>query len=225
MNKALGPMMGVIMLAGCAQFTTSEQELVTLQQTADSAAEAYISCIKTEATNYSASDTELSYVVDAAGRKCKAELEKYEAAQAEFLSSQYMMIDKKMQESTAELNQRAADEVTEVMLIRQPQTASSQPATSVNSGAAATAGITAAAPAAGWTAEQRVYLDCMEDQGRKFARLDESSTSIAQVAQSRCSNYLSSPNAALEQEGRNRVMGIVFDTKLKSDKFKQQTEF
>ena len=70
------------------------------------------------------------------------------------------------------------------------------------------------AGAGGWTAEQRIYIDCMEDQGRKYASLEETAATIAEVAHSRCDDYMGGPNPALEKEGRTAVMGAVFDARL-----------
>ena len=203
---------GAVILAGCAQFTTNEQELAALGSAAENEADSYVACVKTEAANYASSEEEISYVVNSAGRECQAELDKYEAVQSEFLSAQYMMIDSKLEESTAAVNQRATDEVAAMMLTRQPQVASPSSAGGLNPGIAA--GATAAVPVAGWNSEQRVYLDCMQDQARKYVDLNENAPSIAEVAQSRCKNYMGGANAVLEQEGRTLVMGIVFDARL-----------
>jgi hypothetical protein len=128
-----------------------------------------------------------------------------------------MVTEKPLNQSVGALNDRAVIEVGEALLAA----ADNQPAVvapiAVGAAAAATASPSSVAvPSAdGWNAEQRVYLDCMEDQGRKYSGLNESTTVIADVAQSRCKSYMAGPgSAALEQEGRTLVMGMVLDAKL-----------
>jgi hypothetical protein len=55
----------------------------------------------------------------------------------------------------------------------------------------------------------------MQDAAVKYAELDEGAAAIAEVAHSRCSSYMDSANAALQQEGRAVAMGAVMDARLK----------
>jgi hypothetical protein len=65
--------------------------------------------------------------------------------------------------------------------------------------------------------EQRIYIDCMEDQARKYVRLNETAAAIAEVAANRCKSHLTGNNQnALEREGRAVVMGDVFDARLEA---------
>jgi hypothetical protein len=146
-------------------------------------------------------------------------MEAYEESQADYLGAQYMVISGKMTESKNAVNARAETEVSELMLALDDQDAAPAPTGSAGkdaalASAAATATATVASQPGGWTSEQRVYIDCMEDQGRKYATLDESAPTIAEVAQSRCDDYMGGPNPALEKEGRAVVMGIVFDARV-----------
>ena len=134
------------------------------------------------------------------------------------------MTKKPLQASLDALNDSAEKELARNLANRSQGAAVTAPAGSAAAQAGAGAGAAAAGkavkpvpaqPAGGWTADQRVYLDCMEDQARKYAGVDESASDIADVAISRCRDYLGSGGgtAALQQEGRMLVMGAVLDAK------------
>jgi hypothetical protein len=209
-----------VILSGCAQFTTDDQELAALKSTSDDYADAYVNCVTSEAEQYLMNSADAAFIVDVARNNCETALDSYTEAQSEFLGAQYMVYQDKLDESVADLDRRSRDEVSLLVLTRgQPQAISAAPTTTVNAGAGSTArtavpGAATGAPAAGWTSEQRVYLDCMEDQAHKYAALEETAPTIAEVAQNRCRNYMGGANATLEQEGRSLVMGIVFDARV-----------
>ena len=206
---ATAVLMAAMLVTGCAQFTTSAEEEAELDHIAQANAEAYIECLKRETAGMSAS-TDASFLRDAATRRCESEMDAYKEAQAEYLGAQYMMVGKELDASVAALEKRGRNEIAE-MLVAQP--GMTPTATPIFAPAAAAA--TAATAPAVWNAEQRIYLDCMQDQGEKYASLNESVDRIADVAASRCRDYLGTEaRQALEQEGRAEVMGAVFDARL-----------
>ena len=94
-----------------------------------------------------------------------------------------------------------------------PAAAPANPVLTMPSVAAASAAAVGAATS--WSPEQRVYLDCMDEQADKYSRLNESAENIADVAASKCRSYLTTERrAALEEEGKVRVMGRVMDSRL-----------
>jgi hypothetical protein len=213
-----------VLLSGCAQFTTDDEELAALKITSDKYADAYVSCVTKEAEQYLMNSADAAFIVDVARNNCKPALDSYTEAESEFLDAQYMVYQSKLDESVASLDKRSRDEVSLMVLTRgQPQAVSAAPAATVSAGAGSTVQAAAPAaavgvPAAGWTSEQRVYLDCMEDQAHKYASLDEGAPTIAEVAQSRCQSYMRGSDPALQQEGRSLVMGIVFDARVPPDR-------
>ncbi|NOR20294.1 MAG: hypothetical protein GQ538_09440 [Xanthomonadales bacterium] len=220
MKKLTVIVASMLLVASCSQLKTNKSELATLKTTADNFADAYVGCVvNVSLKNTSKNAIDVATAVQLAGAVCQTELDQFSGSQEEYLSAQFMLTEKPLQESVDTLNERATTEVGEALLAA----ADNQPAVAapvvVGSAAAATpssAAIpSAAAPTNGWNAEQRIYLDCMEDQGRKYSGLNESTTVIADVAQSRCKSYMAGPgSAALEQEGRTLVMGMVLDAKL-----------
>ncbi len=206
----------MLLVASCSQLTTNKSELTALKTTADNFADVYVGCVvKVSLRNTSKNAIDVATAVQLAGTDCQTELDQFTSSQQEYLSSQFMLTEKPLQESVEVLNERATTEVGEALLAA----ADDQPAIAVPVAAGATAAATAspasAAPLNGWNAAQRIYLDCMEDQARKYSGLNESATVIADVAQNRCKSYMAGPGlAALEQEGRAMVMGIVLDAKL-----------
>jgi hypothetical protein len=212
-----------LLLASCSQMTTNKRELAALKTTADNFADAYVGCVvKVSLKNTSKNAIDVATAVQLAGTVCQPELDQFTGSQEEYLSSQFMVTEKPLQESVDALNERATIEVGEALLAaadNQPSIAAPVVAGSAAAAVAAspsTATSLSSAPATdGWTADQRVYLDCMEDQGRKYSELNESATVIADVAQSRCQSYMNGSGAAdLQQEGRALVMGVVLDAKL-----------
>jgi hypothetical protein len=199
------------LVLGCAQFTTSKEELADMDSIAQARANEYIDCIKREAAGMSAS-TDASFLRDAAMQRCEPQLDAYKEAQSDYLNGQFMMISKELDASVAALDKRARNEIAEMLVSQPGMTPTPTPAF-----APAVAAATAATAPAVWNADQRIYLDCMQDQGEKYASLDESVDRIADVASTRCRSYLGTEaRQALEQEGRAVVMGAVFDARLEA---------
>lgn len=216
--------LSLALLVGCAQLTTNDEEESAMRGSAMSAGDMYVDCMKASAmTNVQQGLIDVASAISLAGKNCQSELETYKQAQKKYLKSQVMMTDKPLAESVDALNERVASEVAEALLaaapaVTAPVVTSAAPAAAVGVAAAATpAAVPASAtrPASGWTAQQRIYLDCMADAAVKYAELAESSAAIAEVAHSRCSSYMTSANAALQQEGRAVAMGAVMDARLK----------
>jgi hypothetical protein len=198
-------------LFGCAQFTTSKEEIADMNSVAQARADAYIECLKREAAGMSAS-TDASFLRDAAMQRCETEMDAYKDAQSDYLGAQFMMIGKELDASVAALDKRGRNEIAEMLVTQPGMTPTPTPAF-----APAVAAATAATAPAVWNADQRIYLDCMQDQGDKYAALNESVDRIADVASTRCRSYLGTEaRQALEQEGRAVVMGAVFDARLEA---------
>lgn len=222
MNKLSVILISMIFVAACSQMTTNKSELAALQSTADNLGDVYVGCVlKNSVASASKNAIDVASVVKISAGLCQTDLDQFKNAQTEYLSSQFMMTEKPLQASVDSLNDRAMTEVAEALLAA----AETQPtaiapvavstAAVAGARAAATSSVAAQPASAGWTAEQRIYLDCMEDQSRKYSGLNETATVIADVAQSRCKSYMAGPGAAaLEQEGRTLVMGAVLDAKL-----------
>jgi hypothetical protein len=126
-----------------------------------------------------------------------------------------MLTDKALADSIEALNERAKTEIA-LQLVNKPAQPGLPAAATVAAATAPAPGIPAGNTAAttGWTPQDRIYLDCMEEQAKKYSGLNESATVVADVAQSRCRSYQGGSNAALEQEGRALAMGLIMDAKL-----------
>ena len=210
------------MATGCTQFTTSDAELANLKSVADTRADEYIGCMKTEAGTLSSTDN-YEFIADAVNARCNSSMDAYQSAQKEYLTAQFMMTGKQLAASVAALEKRGKTEVTEYLLARDagtedlPQPAA-QPTFSESPSRTPPAGSVAPASAAmdvKWNPEQRVYLDCMDEQADKYMRLNESAEAIANVAADKCKSYLTvESRAALAEEGKVRVMGKIMDMRL-----------
>lgn len=217
--KALATTLGILLLAGvlgaCAQFTTSDAEEQRLIGAAESRANDYLACLRREALLYVDSSRDSSFVSDAAQSRCATELEAFERAETEYQKTQTMVTTKPVEKSVDALRERGRILIAEEMLRGAPAADSAaRPRTAAPAPAAAPP---ASSPTGrtDWTAEQRVYLDCMADQANRYAGLNESADVVAEVAQSRCRTYLTgSDTAALAQEGRALVLGTVLDARL-----------
>lgn len=207
-------------MTACAQFTTSDAELANLKQMADARADTYINCVKTEASSVG-TNTDYEFVQQAVAARCEPSLDAYSEAQKDYLGAQYMMTGKPLAVSVQELENRGQKEVAEILVTRdagQPAPAQAEraptsqltlPSTMTAASAAAVGAVTA------WNPEQRVYLDCMDEQAAAYGRLNESAESIAAVAANKCSSYLTvERRAALEEEGKVRVMTRVMDQRI-----------
>ena len=216
MKKTTVLLAGMMSISSCSQITTNKSELAAMGTTAENDADVYVACVVNKSLdNASKNAVDVSSLVKLAGDACQPELDQYKSSQKAYLGAQVMMTAKPLQQSVDSLNERAQSEVGEALLAAAdsaPAAASAGVATAVAAGAVSAA---PAQPADGWNADQRVYLDCMEDQARKYSGVNESASVIADVAQSRCKSYMAGPGtAALEQEGRTVVMAMVLDAKL-----------
>jgi hypothetical protein len=211
MKKLTLILASMTLLASCGQIAANKDEVFTLETTANDLGDIYVACVVDNSLNHMSADAiDVATSIQLAGGACATDLSRFEESQNEYLSSQYMMTEKPLQASIDALNERATTEVGEALL-----SAAKMPNATAIPAAAATAAIATSGGTAERSSEQQAYLDCMEDQGHKYAGLDESATVIADVAQGRCKSYMADPGAAaLEQEGRAMVMGIVLDAKL-----------
>jgi len=202
-----------LLLTSCAQFTTNDRELADMNNEAEAKANNYVECLKREAAGFSGS-TDAAFLGDAARSRCQAEMDAYTVAQSEYLGAQYMMTDKELEKSVEALDKRGRSEIAE-MLVTQPTNI--QPSVSAGVAVAAAGTATVISTPTSWNGDQRVYLDCMQDQAEKYADSDEGAEVIAAVAASRCKMYLGSESRqALEQEGRAQVMGTVMDIRMQT---------
>jgi hypothetical protein len=202
----------IFTLAACSQLTTNKDELAALQLAAEQRADGYVECIKSNSLANAAKNTiDVATAVKLAKDACGAELAAFETAQEKYLGAQMMMTDKPLAAALDAVDERAEKEVGAALLATGTAAVAAAPAAAGNPTAPA-----AAAPAS-WSAQQRVYLDCMEDQANKYAALNESASVIADVAHSRCKTHAVAPGtAALTEEGRALVMGAVMDARLGS---------
>jgi len=209
-------------VTACSQFTTSKEEKAELQQATDAAAAGYLDCIKREALLYVDSDAAPGFIVDAVRSRCDNALNSYAAARKTYLETEMMMVDDALEESLAELQQQARTLVAEEavrtgskpLATAAASAAATAPAQSVRQRAAAGRGQKPGAPLR-WSAEQRVYLDCMAEQARRYARVQESAEVVAEVAAATCEPYLTAADtAALLSEGRTRLLRTVLDARV-----------
>jgi hypothetical protein len=225
MNRITLLLIGTIAISGCSQFTTNSKELTALQGSADAAGESYVACVKANGlSNANQGAVDFASSVQLAVKTCQTEQDAFRQAQEESLGAQMMLTGKPVEESVAALNKRASNEIAEELLAG--GAVASAPQTAVPAGAAiagvaagsaaARAASTVATPVDGWSAEQRIYLDCVADEAVKYAGLEEGAATIAEVVENRCSSYLGPPNAALQQEARAVAMGAVMDARLKA---------
>jgi len=220
MNRFSG-LLAIMLLAGCTQLTTNDAELAELERVAAGKGDVYVNCVVSAGTTMAnAGNMDVATAQTMATTQCQPQLDAYSAAQEKFLGATVMMTSKPLQQSIDALNENATQQIGANLLASAEQQPAAVPvaAAVVTGSAAATATArppaAASAPAGDWNPDQRIYLDCMEDQAMKYATLNESATTIADVAQSRCKDYMGGYNAALEQEGRAVAMGTVMDAKL-----------
>ena len=211
MKKLATILLGATWVASCTQITTNNSELSDLEKTANNLGDVYVACIVNQSMeNASTNSIDVATAIKIAGRACETELAQFEKIKQETLSAQYMLTQKPLQASIDALNERATVEVGDALLAA----GNSQAVAIIPATAAITASATPST-AGEWSGEQQAYLDCMQEQARKYAALDESASVVADVAQSRCKSKLTGPGApALEQEGRAGAMGVVLDAKL-----------
>ena len=201
----------VVMMSvtSCGQMSTNKTERSALEAKADDLGDLYVQCVVDHSLEHRSTNAiDVATSITLSSRTCEVDLARFKEAEQEYLSTKVMMTEKPLNASVAALNERATAEVGEAFLLA----AETQPAaalTAVAVAAQATGGSN------GWSSEQQAYLDCMDKQAHKYAGLNESAPVIADVAQERCKSYMTGPgSAALEQEGRATVMGVVLDAKL-----------
>ena len=218
MNRIIA-ITGSLIVSGCAQYTTSDEEREALSAASERQAQTYIQCVEQEAQRLLGISREASFIADTAKNACGTQLDAYEAAESELLDTQYMMIGDQLEKSMERLDERTKTAVANIL---RAGVAAAPVAAAGSSSAlpAATASQPQQRPVTGSftpSFDQRVYMDCMQDQANKYVRLSETAAAIAEVAASRCRTHLTGSNqAALEQEGRALVMGTVFDARLEA---------
>ncbi len=206
------------LLGACAQFSTNDAERAALQARVDQQAAAFLDCVRREAGAYLGSSTDAAFVYDALAGSCAADLDTYKAGKTELLETEVMLTSKPLEAAVADLNQQARGIIAAAMAGGGAAAAAPGMPAATPAAAAAVAAAPAplnAAPAGGWTPEQRVYLDCMVEQAKRYSSLSESAATIAEVAQNNCRSYLTGSNpAALAQEGRALVLNQVFEARV-----------
>lgn len=221
---------GILLLSGCAQMTASKNESADLASAAELKGDAYQLCLRQESKRLLGISQEVGFVVDLARGSCSAQLNDYKKAQTEYLETKFIQTDDEMEKSVAALEEKSRLGVVAMLVAVEGtasiprQTASAAPAAGVTAPPVAT--VATAAPAAivastrfvagAFTPDfqQRIYIDCMEDQARKYVRLNETAAAIAEVAADRCKPHLTGNNQyALEREGRAVVMADVLNAR------------
>ena len=212
---------GQFLLSSCAQFTTSDSDRAELAQAAQAEAAEYLECIRAETRTFAGQNVAAEYVTQVTIERCAGALAEYEAAETVHLNSMYMMPDQILEEDVEELNKQARVVVAEEMA-NLPAVAAGAPAAApvvapaaAPAAAAATSAPASSAPAA-LQADERVYLDCIESQASRFAALDESAETIAEVAHNRCAQYAGASAGALAPRGRALALDTVFEARLPS---------
>ena len=221
-TRLLGLLALMLSVAACSQFTTSKEEQAELQQAADASAAGYLDCIRREALLYVDSDTSPEFIVDAVRSRCDNALNSYAAARKAYLETEVMLVEKPLEASIQELQQQARTLVAEEavrtgsapLATAAASAAATAPARSVKQRAAAGVGVAPGA-AIRWSSEQRVYLDCMANEAKRYARVQESAEVIAEVAAATCEPYLTADDtAALLSEGRTRLLRTILDARV-----------
>ncbi len=202
------------LLGACAQFTTSDDERAALQARTDQQAAAYLDCVKREALLYTESSSDAAFVYESVADRCAGDLESYKAIKTELLETDVMMTSKPLAVAVDDLERQARVVIADQMVAgRAP--AGAAPAAVPAARASAAPSAVPPPPAGGWATDQRVYLDCMLEQAKRYSTLNESAETIAEVAQNNCRSYLTGSNAgALAQEGRAVVLNQVFESRV-----------
>ena len=218
---------GILLLSGCAQMTASKNESAGLASAAELKGDAYQLCLRQESKRLLGISQEVGFVVDLARGSCSAQLNDYKKAQTKYLETKFVQTEDEMEKSVAVLEEKSRLGVV-AMLVAAEGTASipRQTASAAGLTTPPLATVVTAAPAAiaastrsvagAFTPDfkQRIYIDCMEDQARKYVRLNETAEAIAEVAADRCKPHLTGNNQfALEREGRAVVMADVLNAR------------
>jgi len=147
-------------------------------------------------------------VTEVAIERCAGALAEYEADEYTHLKSMYMLPDEMLAEDVEELKKQARAVVADEMAGFAAAAGSAAPAAAVGAAAAASK------PATVSGGDERLYLDCIESQANRFAALEESAETIAEVAHNRCARYAGTDAAALESRGRALALDTVFEARL-----------
>jgi len=194
------------LLAACVQLTTNKNERTLLEQAAQAEAREYLECIRTETRSFSGRNVAADYVTEVAIERCAGALADYEADEYAHLKSMYMLPDEMLAEDIEELKKQARAVVADEMAGFSAAAGSAAPVAAVGAAAAASQ------PATVSRGDERLYLDCIESQANRFAALEESAETIAEVAHNRCASFAGA--AALESRGRALALDTVFEARL-----------
>ena len=200
--RALLLVCSLVLLSGCAQFTTNRTDRAALEAAAGKAGDDYVNCVVEAAGRYQQTGESASLIAEVAKKACTESRSAFVDAENAALKTQFMRTEPILQKELAALDQRAMLQVQQVHELALERKVASPPVASV----AATS-----APADG-----SAYLKCMSAEGQRYAGVNEPAEVVAEVAQSRCSALLTDPASAaqLEKQGRALVMGMVLDRKV-----------
>jgi hypothetical protein len=192
-------------LGACAQFTTSDTERAGLQAAADAAGQAYLDCLREQAAPYIAGSDDARAIATTARGNCTAARAAAGRAQSELQATNYILADREVTATLADLDARGEAAVAEQVLRGR--------ATAPPPARPAPAAPLAASPPAVTGGD--AYLSCMREQAGRWAAVDEPAAVIADAAHGRCAGRLAGVAGApqLESEGRALVTGIVLDRK------------
>jgi len=205
------------LVSACSQFTTNDAERSLLRAAADQQADAYIECVRRESRSYSGSNSDAAFIYTAVADRCSADIDLYRESATEYYLSKVIMTEAPVEAEVEDLERRARSVIAEQMINAAPAPASAAvaPAAAAAAVPAAIATRPASSPAGNWQGDQRVYLDCMVEQAKRYASLQESAETIAEVAENNCRAYLGGAGAqSLAAEGRARVLSTVFDARV-----------
>jgi hypothetical protein len=191
----------LVVLSGCAQFTTSATDQASLKAVAAKAGDDYVTCIVDAAGRYQQTGESASLIAEVAKKACTESRTAFVDAENAWLKTRYMTTEPMLQKELAALDQRAMLEVQMIQERALEQKVVSPPAPVAS---------------ANRSADGSAYLKCMTAEGQRYAGVNEPAEVIAEVAASRCSALLagSAPAAQLEKQGRALVMGMVLDRKV-----------
>ena len=215
MYRLISLLLITIVVAACSQFSNNAEERDALQAAADRKGDAYVDCaVQASLANLQGTALDVATAAKLAADTCATELADFRQAEEEALSARMMITDKPLQEAVDALTERVEKEVGAQVLAGNSGAVAPAAAAAV---ATATAVVQPPAPSQSQNADQRVYMDCMEDQATKYAGLNESAANIAEVAHSRCKSYATGAGSAvLIEDGKAMVMGAVMDARLEA---------
>lgn len=107
---------GLALLAGCAQYTTSDNERSSLAAAADIKAARYLECVRTESMQLTGVSRDAAFVAERAKSRCAADLESYRTAQAALLETEYIMFDDQLDAAVEALDRQSQDAVTQMLV-------------------------------------------------------------------------------------------------------------